>query len=216
MRLPRVRFTVRWLMLAVAFIALKMALWIWVLRPPLVIVELARPPESINPDHDIFDLVLADLIENPEFRPATGGRGVKKHQVVLGRTTNVGSGNVPLSRTDIGTSIQEKGIALEIENHLRDRNPKQTRYVLADYRPSNPNILVRDLSDLDRDMGFDSKYPDARGYVETWLPGYSRDGQTALLYFTFGPTAHGAVGCFVLRKTNGSWKISDRRIGYLL
>jgi hypothetical protein len=200
-------------MLAVAFIALVIALCVWVLRPPLVIVELARPPKSINPDHDIFDLVLADLIENPEFNPATGGRDVKKRQSVFGKTTNIGSSNALLIRG----WVREMGISQELEDVLRSRNPKRAQYFLADYRPSNPNILLRDLSAIDRDiMGFYSRFPDASGYVETWLPGYSRDGQTALLSFTFGPNPHGAVGCYVLRKTNGCWKISERRIRYFL
>ncbi len=64
------------------------------------------------------------------------------------------------------------------------------------------------------DLEFSSQFPKARGYVETLLPGYSRDGLAALVVFTFGPTAHGAVGYYLLRKVEGRWVIIERSIGY--
>jgi hypothetical protein len=46
------------------------------------------------------------------------------------------------------------------------------------------------------------------------LPGYSRDGLTALVDFTFGPTPHGAVGFYLLKKVKGRWEIVECEIGY--
>ena len=40
--------------------------------------------------------------------------------------------------------------------------------------------------------------------------GYSRDGQTAVVYFTFGPTSHGAGGYYLLSKVKGRWEIIER------
>jgi len=46
------------------------------------------------------------------------------------------------------------------------------------------------------------------------LPGYSSDGQTALLVFRLGPSSHGAVGYYCLTKRAGRWAITGGRIGY--
>jgi hypothetical protein len=34
------------------------------------------------------------------------------------------------------------------------------------------------------------------------------------VHTTFGPTPHGAVGCYYLKKVNGRWVIVERRLGY--
>ena len=75
-------------------------------------------------------------------------------------------------------------------------------------------IIVRGLSQIDTTLEFCFQFPKARGYVETLLPGYSRDGLTALVVFSFGPTVHGAVGYYLLRKVEGRRVIIERSIGY--
>ena len=197
------RMTPRTWTAAVAILGLIIACYHWVFCPTLVLVERARPPQSVSLDDEIFDIVLSDLIENQEFNPATGGRGVEKHQIVLGDTTMVGFGRIGETRFGLDRWCREKGIPLEVQDDFSIRNPKGKRCVLARYRPSNPNILVRALGPIDRDLGFSARFPDARGYVETHLPGYSRDGATALVVFTFGPTPHGATGCYLLGKMEG-------------
>jgi hypothetical protein len=211
----RVQFTLRWLAVAVATVALMLACCLWIFRPPVVIVEVARPPASSNSDYDVFDVVLSDLIDNKEFEPATGGRQAEKPQIVFGDTTRVGFGKAGVNRVGgLGDWMREKRIPLEVTNDLMSRNPPGKRYILAGYRPSNPNILVRDLTQVDQDLGFSSQFPRARGYVESCLPGYSRDGSAVLVPFKFGPTPHGAIGCYYLSKVNGRWEIVERLLGY--
>ena len=77
-------------MVALAIVSLLIAGIVGMFRGPVVIVEVALPPESSNTDHDIFDIVLTDLIDNELFDPAVGGRGsgrTKKSQIVFGDTT---------------------------------------------------------------------------------------------------------------------------------
>ena len=62
----------------------------WMVRPPVIFVELATQPQSADTDHDLFDIVLSDLIDNKDFYPATGGRGVEKCQIVFGNMTGFG------------------------------------------------------------------------------------------------------------------------------
>jgi hypothetical protein len=178
----------------------------------VALVELARPPESVNLDHDLFDIVLSDLIDNEDFEPATGGRRVEKCQIVFGDTTLVGPGKIGAS---LAAWFRDKPIPDEVKNSFLERNPQGKRFLLAGYQPSNSKILVRDLRQVDQDLGFASQFPDARGYVESYLPAYSRDGRTALVLFSFGPTPHGAIGCYLLHKASGFWMISERMIAYL-
>jgi len=203
------RFTLRKSVLVVAATALLLACYLWATRSHLVSIELARPPEWANTDDDLFDIVLLDLIDNKEFEPATGGRGAPKHQIVFGRTTEVGFTKLPF---DLDQWFREKKIPPDIREDLLSRNPRRTRHFLARYQPSNPKILVRDLSRIDQDLGFSAQFPDARGYVESMLPGYSRDGRKAVVLFSFGPTPHGASGCYLLVKANGRWEIKERLI----
>jgi hypothetical protein len=174
---------------------------------------LAYPdgPDQANRDHEIFDIVLSDLIDYEEFDPAVGGRGVNKSQIVLSDTTLKQRFSDRL--LDGRPCNLPKEIPSEIWADLIRRNAQGKRYSLARYHPSNPHILVRDLSQTDLD-GFGGVFPDARGYVELSLPGYSRGGQTALFHFTFGPTPHGAVGDYLLSRVKGRWEIVGRFIGY--
>jgi hypothetical protein len=208
----RMRFTVRRIMIAVACIALAIGGFLWVTRQVVEVVELAPQPLSASTDHDLFDIVLGDLIANPDFDPAVGGRGVAKPGIVLGDTTRRGFRNAGFH---FESWVVEKKVSPDVLEDLMARNRHGMRYSLARYRPSDPNILVRDLRQVDTDLGFSAQIPKARGYVETHLPGYSRDGLTALLPFTFGPTPHGAGGCYVLKKVKGRWDIIERWIYYL-
>jgi hypothetical protein len=50
------------MMVVVAAIALMIAGYLWVARPPVVLVELATPPQLANTDHDPFDIVRLDIV----------------------------------------------------------------------------------------------------------------------------------------------------------
>jgi hypothetical protein len=206
--MPRVRFRLWSLMLAVAFAALVIAGFVLAFRDPVVVVERAPAPRWANIDHEIFDIVLTDLIENQEFDPAVGGRGIKKNQIVFGDTTSVGAGY------QLVDAHYLKDVPLDLRHDLAARNPRRTRFSLAGYRPSNPDILVRDLRKVDQDFDFAADFPNARGYVESRLPGYSKDGQMVVVSFRFGPTAHGAIGYYLLKKVKGRWEIVRRDLGY--
>jgi len=143
-------------------------------------------------------------------RNLTPGPG---RQLVFVYTTKVGFSRNVVSRVGLDTWIREKKIPSAVMDDLLRRNPDRKQLFLTRCQPSNPNILVRSLSQVDQDLGFCSQFPDARGYVESFLPGYSRDGRTALVLFSFGPTPHGAIGCYLLSKTNGRWEIIERSIG---
>ena len=212
MKPPRFFKNLRGLMSVIALIAILIAVYCWVFRAELLVVEPAAPPRQASTDYDLFDIVLLELIENSDFfGEGALSRGAGKSQIVFGDTTLPGPSEF---RWPLKYWMTERNVPLDLAEELLRRNPSKKRFVLPNYQPSSPNILVRDLTRVDEDIGFLTQFPDARGYVKAFLPAYSPDGRSALVVFFFGPTPHGAAGLYFLRKTNGRWRIVERRIGY--
>ena len=55
---------------------------------------------------------------------------------------------------------------------------------------------------------------DAKCLIEFWRPGFSADGKRCVIRFYYGPTAHGAVGTYLLRHDGKEWVIVDSTISY--
>jgi hypothetical protein len=98
----------------------------------------------------------------------------------------------------------------ELLSDYKRRNTKGLRQSLAHWGPKNPNILVRDLTDVDFDLGLSPVLAGTRGFVVPSLPGYSKDGQTACLLFGYGPSPHGSAGFYILKKQDQRWAIVER------
>jgi hypothetical protein len=179
-------------MVAVAAVALAFGGLLWLIRPEPV--ELAPQPSRVSVDHDIFDVVLLDLLDNEEFH---GGSRGSDSEIVLADTTlrgGVRSSPLGLSRNHL---IEELEVPSELLDDLAARNSTKARYSLALYHPSSPRIHVK-----------------THGRIQTYLPAYSRDGLSALLLFAITDTPHGAAGCYLLKKVDGRWMVVKRRIYY--
>jgi hypothetical protein len=162
-------------------------------------------------DHRIIEVVLLDLIDFEEAH--TFGRG-KKTTIVLGEETAGSPFYLSDGQLD-GEAHDEKKylVPADIREDLRRRNPKEP-VSMRGFKPSSSTILVRDLRGLTGYGEFERKYPDSAGYVEAWLPGYSKDGQTAILRASFGPTPHGATTTYMLAWKNGRWTVVWRKVAY--
>lgn len=167
-------------------------------------------PTVRDEDRQILEVVLLDLIDFDEFSVFVKG---KKAKIVLAQKTAGTSGL--LSDGQLNGESHDKEpylIPADLRADLRRRNPKEP-VILSGFKPSSPKILLRDLSGLRRDE-FEEKYPDARGYAEAWLPGFSKDGRTAVLRAYFGPTPHGATATYLLEKRDGRWTVVWRKVAY--
>jgi hypothetical protein len=171
----------------------------WLRRP----IELAPPPRGANTDHDLFDIVFTDLIENTESGNAGGRTAPKMFRILVDATSYV----VKTELLEEALGDQTKNVPPEIRADLVSRNSHRYGYSLARYQPSNPNILVRDLGSRDFSMAFDVQYPNALGHVNPTLPGYSRDGHMALIYFGCSLSPNADIGYYLLRKVKGRWEI---------
>jgi hypothetical protein len=161
-------------------------------------------------DRQILEVVLLDLIDFDEFNPWPGPG--KKTSIVLYQETAGLSGFLSDDQLDAdsdGTN-QVPGF---LRADLRRRNSGEP-VSLRRLKPSSPRILVGDLSGLSWFGDFETRYPQARGYVEPWLPGYSKDGETAVLRACVGPTPHGATTTYLLTKKRGRWTVVWRTVAY--
>ena len=205
MRFPRV--TVGRMMLAIAVVALVFSGIVLVFGPREVELRPHPHPARMNGDHDIFDIVLADLLEDEGFNHFAEG---EKKQLILGTTSEQGVSMEVGDLPDLKKALEDKGIDLEILGDFHDRNPRGVRFDLTDYKPANPGIAVRDLETI----GYDRS--DKPPWVQTWLPAYSKDGKVALLRFWFGPSPHGSGGFYLLKKVEGRWAIIKKALFHFM
>ena len=162
-----------------------------------------RPPTPITSvDCEILESVLTDFITRDEYVAFPALRESKK--IVVSDKIGGFAENAILG-----------WISPELVADIRRRNPKGLRQSLGLYNLKNPNILVRDLTGVDLELGLSPVLAGTRGCVFPSLPGYSKDGQTACLLFGYGPSAHGSVGFYILRQQNRGWTIVERYATHL-
>jgi hypothetical protein len=169
-------------------------------------------------DYRILEVVLLDATSSRAFLLADPAG--KKTKVVLDEKSAGSSDTFLLSDGQLHTDGHDRRphiIAMDIRENLRRRNSGDAAS-LRGYTPSSPKVLVQDLMGLrvtesywPREMypaeKFREKYPDARGFLRTWLPGYSKDRKTAVLQAWFGPTPHGAWLTYMLEKKEDRWTV---------
>jgi hypothetical protein len=189
----------------VAVFGLLLGGYFWLTREPILELKLPAPSTRVNVDHEIFDIVLSDLLRNEEF--VQFGKDEKK-QVILDSRSEEGYGMKSVDDSDLKETLQEKAIDPEIVEDFHARNARRIRFDLTGYKPSNPDILVQELKDPRL-----SRFSLPR-WVQASLPAYSKDGTIALFRFGFGPSAHGAEGFYLLKKANGRWEIVERKLFY--
>lgn len=113
-------------------------------------------------------------------------------------------------------NLEKWEIPTEISENLRQRNDKVES--LADLK-FGKDVLVADFKKVPpTTFGQDppKEYAEVKGYANVWLPGYSKDGKTAVVRFWFDPTGHGATATYLLMEKDGVWKVSKWAFAYYL
>jgi hypothetical protein len=159
-------------------------------------------------DYKILDVVLLDVFDYKAFRiMAVAG---KKNRIVLD-VRSLGAGwSSFLSDDRLDREDHDKDphfIPAEIRQDLRRRNSSKP-VSLSQFKPASPKVLIEHLNESDtveRSGTFREKYPDAAGFLQVWLPGYSKDGRTAVFRACFGPVPHLATVTYHLAKNDGRW-----------
>jgi len=149
------------------------------------------------------------------FRHGREGKTILMHP-----STPEGS-TIYLSHSQIARDLHDFTLSQDIEDHLRHRNTSvkskrgrdesvETTYTGLKFAPE---IVVTDLTEIWKAGVFlADTHPDALCWIEHYLPGYSSDGNEAVVRSFIGPTAHGATITACLVKSNNKWVVKWFRI----
>jgi hypothetical protein len=151
-------------------------------------------------DRDVLRSVANDLLRNREFQPARTGT-----QIVL----------VPYTPRSYSDQAGFEALSPSWRQALADiRRRNRGSIPIPDIIPNNKSVVMRSLTSREHDIWFYQSFPNARGWFQSWLPGYSLDGHTCIVLFLCGPHLHSAHGTYVLVKKDISWDIYYRYVIY--
>jgi hypothetical protein len=178
--------------------------------------EESRPPAENKATEDDAKTITAAIEHFSEQKVVFAFTGRESKKVILIHKDSSGPGGIYLSDDQLRSDLnQEKWeIPGEIREQLRRRNAKKVPLSNLKF---GKGVLVADLEKMPPDL--DAKeppkaYAETKAYAFVWLPGYSKDGSTAVVRFSFGPTAHGATATYLLSKKNGVWKVTKWVFAY--
>ncbi len=186
--------------------------WFWVACALLTPASGAPPDER---DHQVLETLLLHLLNDPKLaltRVPTNGATIVLHA----RTPQkIGF----LMSVQIHSDLGNRTLPDDTERDLRRRNtpadakPNSYDAVAAFYtnHAFAGGIVVTNLSEVWQGRrwfrSFEDAHPRARGWLEAYLPGYSKDGTHAVVRAAVGPWAHGAMLTAVLKKRGDKWVV---------
>jgi hypothetical protein len=153
------------------------------------------------------------------------GRGKDAARIVLD-TMTVGGRGLLISEAQFNQEANpDKGwsVSVELQDDLRSRN-RDEPISLAGYKSPSRGILLEDLGarisreGLPKEKAYNlyrfqnTSLPNVSRFVIAYLPGYSKDGNTAIFRAYFGPTAHGATLTYKVAKKDGKWTVVWRYV----
>jgi hypothetical protein len=175
-------------------------------------VSGAAPDER---DRQVLETLLLHLLADVKFDLA--GRPAKGATIVLHIRTPVKTGF--LMSHQIRGELDKRPLPSEAESDLRRRNtpadakPDTYDSVAASYTglTFTPGIVVTNLTQVWQQRrslrSFEDAHSKARGWLEAYLPGYTKEGTVAVVRAGVGPSAHGAMLTAVLEQRGGKWVV---------
>jgi hypothetical protein len=174
----------------------------------------AAPPDER--DRQVLETLLLHLVKDSKFdmtRVATKGATIILHTRTPEKTGF-------LMTQQIRGEIGERTLPDDAESDMRRRNtpadakPDTYDSVTASYTNLTfaVGIVVANLAEIWKERrsftSFQDAYPKARGWLEAYLPGYSKDGTRAVVRASVGPWEHAAMLTAVLEKRGDEWTVA--------
>ncbi|MBL8518304.1 MAG: hypothetical protein JNM76_15195 [Betaproteobacteria bacterium] len=190
----------------------------------LLHASLGFASQANERDRQVLEALFSHMLRDPKFsftEPTS-----KQPQIVLHTRTPIGT--VFLSPNQISADSGRRTLSEELVAALRRRNTPDKlgsdpyESVGASYGglSFSSNIVVSDVTHVRKQQlefsAFKKAYPRARGWLEVFLPGYSRDGDRAMVRAFAGPSPHGAVLTAELRNLDGRWFVDWHHLAFLL
>jgi hypothetical protein len=166
-------------------------------------------------DRQVLETLLMHLLTDSKFdvtRVPTNGATIVLHTRTPEKTGF-------LMSDQIRSEIDHRTLPSDAESDLRRRNtpadakPDTYDSITAFYTNLTfaARIVVTDLTETWKGRrsftSFEDAHPKARGWLEAYLPGYSKDGTRAVVRAGVGPWAHAAMLTAVLEKRGDKWVV---------
>lgn len=206
--------------------ATKLLLCCFILQLSLALFSPAQAATFAVPDQrdrDVLNTLLTHLCADVAFdltKVSTNEAQILLHYRTPEKTGFLMPGQI---QSDLGTN----SLPSDVEENLRKRNgltaenPGEYDAIAGLFGnvKFSPAIVVTNLQNwrLDRERlknNFAKIFPKARGWVEAYLPGYSNDGNIAVVRAMVGPWAHAASLTALLEKRDNRWVVKWYKISY--
>lgn len=176
--------------------------------------QTPRPPgENEATEEDAKAITAAiEHFSGQKLIWALGNRESKK--AILVHKESSGPSPIYLSDTQLQSDLREEKweVPAEASESLRQRNIKAAPLGGLKFGKA---VIVADIEKVPPEFNA-REYSEAKAYAHVWLPGYSKDGSTAVVRLSFGPTPHGATATYLLTKTDSAWKVTKWAFAYYL
>jgi hypothetical protein len=170
-------------------------------------------------DYAVLEATLNDLAspKNPEYKYAIRDGGFVGREIVVDETTIQYCSIEVTCETENIDREDARSIPIDIQKDIIRRQKEPARS-LMDFKPANPHVIVCDVDKLLEGVTgiavFDKlrkEYPAAWAYVRVNMPGYSKDGKSAVVLVEGGPNGgHGASWVYMLTKKGKPWEVQWR------
>jgi hypothetical protein len=190
-----------------------------------VVDAVPRGATVTRTDGQVLEIALLDLLNGPKlaFGPENG------RTIVLHPRTPEGTGF--LSAEQIDGDCRKHTVPPDLKAEILRRNtsvPQKYESVDASYAgiSHDPRIVIADAHPKEADTDdpfvnpsdelFAARHPDAKAWVEAYLPAFSADGKTALVRAFVGPAAHAATATYLLELGNGRWTVQWKELAFYM
>jgi hypothetical protein len=155
------------------------------------IVLHARPPEKTGMSQT--NQMRADFYRHPD-----GLTIPEELQLELvGRNLQPGTEHNSVAASFKDLKLDARIVVADLTDRQADESSVAVLFARMNAKPGGrPSVLT-----------FKEAFPDARCWVEAYLPGYSRNGTRAVVRGWIGPTPHGASITVLLEKTGEKWSV---------
>jgi hypothetical protein len=163
-------------------------------------------------DKQVLETLLQHLLSDKKFNLTDVA--IKNSTIVLHVRTPTNSAYVQTSQTraDIGDHTLPEDALLDLlnRNSKPETKPEDHEATTASFKllTFGPGIVVADLTAIYQEgsfQAFKDAHPTARGFVNAYLPGYSKKGTLAIVRAGIDPWPHGAMVTALLEKTGDKW-----------
>ena len=168
-----------------------------------------------SPDRDVLEALLLSVVTDKQFPPPERG---DKGTIVLNER-NPKSVEPLINASEVNYETGRKDLPKDAWDDLVRRNVirqnPNSRQISYQGLQFDPKIQVGNAFPGPEPpyigKTFEDVYPTARGWICAWVPGYSKDGKTAVVRAQVGPVTHVATLTAILRELNGKWIVIWRR-----